>query len=612
MLSFTRNEVCEMQDARVYLELVRERGRKGLPLERVYRHLFDCELYLIAYGKLYRNNGATTKGSTEETVDGMSLAKIDTIIAALRMERYRWAPVRRVYIEKKHSKKKRALGLPTWSDKLLQEVIRLILDSYFDVQFSEHSHGFRPQRGCHTALQEIYETWAGTTWFLEGDISACFDSLSHDIVLETLAEYIHDGRFLQLIRGLLKAGYLEDWKWNRTLSGAPQGSIIGPILSNIYLSHLDKYVETTLIPAHTKGNRRKPNAAYSQLNNQIQRKRKQGKAEEVKALEKQRRELPSVDPYDPEYRRLRYLRYADDFLLSFIGPKEEIEEIKQQLGAFLQTRLKLELSQTKTLITHARTETAKFLGYHISTFQRDDAHERSYYKRRVLNGKVELSLPKAVIQEQCRRYMKGNKAIHRPEMENDSVFTIISFYQSVYRGIAEYYRMAHNLYRLNKLKWIMETSLTKTLAAKLKLSVRQVYEKYHATLLVNDKSYKGLQTIIQREGKKPLIAQWGGIPLQRRMGLPLNDTPTPYWDARVELVQRLLAETCELCGSHRDIEVHHIRALKDLKQDGRPEKPAWVKTMAARRRKTLVVCRSCHRDIHQGQPLKHHTHPNDA
>ena len=156
MLSSTRNEVCAMQDARVYLELVRERGKKGLPLERVYRQLFNRELYLIAYGKLYRNDGATTKGSTEETVDGMSLAKIDAIIAALRTERYQWTPVRRVYIEKKHSTKKRALGLPTWSDKLLQEVIRLILDSYFDVQFSEHSHGFRPGRGCHDTIEKSF------------------------------------------------------------------------------------------------------------------------------------------------------------------------------------------------------------------------------------------------------------------------------------------------------------------------------------------------------------------------------------------------------------------------------------------------------------------------
>src|SRR2546430_4758562 len=294
MLSSNRNEVCEMQNARVYLELIRERGKKGLPLERVYRQLFNRELYLLAYGKLYRNRGATTQGSTGETVDGMSLAKIDSIIATLRAERYRWTPVRRVYIEKKHSTKKRALGLPSWSDKLLQEVIRLILDSYFDVQFSDSSHGFRPGRGCHTALQDIYETWAGTTWYLEGDISACFESLSHKILLETLAKYIHDGRFLQLIRGLLKAGYFEDWQWNRTLSGAPQGSIIGPILSNIYLSHLDRFVETTLIPAYTKGERRKANPAYSRLTSQIQRKRKQGKTKEVKALEKQRRELPSV------------------------------------------------------------------------------------------------------------------------------------------------------------------------------------------------------------------------------------------------------------------------------------------------------------------------------
>lgn len=594
-----------MQDARVYLGLVQERGKKGLPISRVYRQLYNRDLYLIAYGKIYRNAGAMTQGTTEETVDAMSLAKIDAIINALRQERYQWKPVRRVYIPKRNSTKKRALGLPTWSDKLLQEVIRLILDAYFEPSFSDHSHGFRPQRGCHTALKDIYESWAGMTWYIEGDISACFDSLSHDLLLDTLAEHIHDGRFLRLIRSLLKAGYLENWQWNRTLSGAPQGSIIGPILSNIYLSKLDVYVEETLIPAYTKGDRRVANPAYSHLNNTIRRKRKQGKIEEVKRLEMQRRALPSVDPYDPDYRRLRYCRYADDWLLGFIGTRGEAEEVKSQIGTFLTEHLKLELSKTKTLITHARTEKAHFLGYEISTFQRDDARECTYYKRRVLNGKVELSLPTRVIQEQSQRYMKGNKPIHRPEMENDSVFTIISYYQGVYRGIVEYYRMAHNVYLLNKLKWIMETSLTKTLAAKLKLSVRKIYEKYHTTLLVDQKPYKGLQIVIERkEGKKPLVARWGGIPLRRRMDLPLPDTPYPYWDARTELVQRLLADTCELCGSQADVEVHHIRALKDLKRYGRTEKPAWVKTMAARHRKTLVVCSSCHKDIHHGRLLK--------
>jgi len=217
-----------MRSATTILEVISERGKKGLPLERVYRLLFNRDLYLMAYGKLYRNKGALTPGSTTETVDAMSLAKMDAIIEALRQERYRWTPVRRIYIEKKHSTKKRPLGLPTWSDKVLQEVIRLILESYFEPTMSDNSHGFRPRRGCHTALRQIDRAWLGTTWYVEGDIRACFDSLDHHILLDILAQHIHDGRFLRLIRELLQAGYLEEWNYHATLSGAPQGGICTP------------------------------------------------------------------------------------------------------------------------------------------------------------------------------------------------------------------------------------------------------------------------------------------------------------------------------------------------------------------------------------------------
>ena len=241
-----------MREAKAILELIRERGQKGLPLERVYRLLYNPDLYLMAYGKIYRNNGSLTPGVTEETADGMSMNKITSLIEALRYERYVWSPVKRVYIPKKEGTK-RPLGLPPWSDKLLEEVIRLILEAFYEPQFSDHSHGFRPGRGCHTALREIYYNWGGTTWFVEGDISKCFDSLSHDLLLSTLGEKIHDGRFLQLLKGLLKAGYLEDWKWNETHSGAPQGGIVSPTLSNLYLDKLDQYVEKVLIPAHTTG-----------------------------------------------------------------------------------------------------------------------------------------------------------------------------------------------------------------------------------------------------------------------------------------------------------------------------------------------------------------------
>ena len=258
-----------MRIAETVLDVIRERGRRGLPLEDIYRQLFNPDLYLKAYGRLYRNDGAMTPGATAETVDGMSLEKINTIIEALHYERYRWTPVRRTYIPKKHgSKKLRPLGLPTWTDKLLQEVIRLILEAYYEPQFSCHSHGYRPGLGCHTALEEVTK-WKGVKWYVEGDISQCFDSFDHSVMLSILAEKLHDNRFLRLISDLLKAGYMEDWRYNATLSGVPQGSVIGPILSNIYLAKLDQFVETMLLPRYNREERRRENPPYKTLMNEI-------------------------------------------------------------------------------------------------------------------------------------------------------------------------------------------------------------------------------------------------------------------------------------------------------------------------------------------------------
>lgn len=590
-----------MRDATTILGIIHERGKQGLPLERVYRLLFNRDLYLMAYGKIYRNTGATTPGSTSETADEMSLQKIDTIIEALRFERYRWIPTRRVYIEKKNSTKKRPLSMPTWSDKLLQEVIRLILESYFEPTFSDLSHGFRPGRGCHTALRQIDDNWHGVCWFIEGDIKACFDSLSHEVLMQALSEYIHDGRFLRLIRELLQAGYLEEWRYNATLSGAPQGGIVSPILSNIYLNKLDHYMENTLIPKYTKGARRKKNRKYDNLLCQGYRLRKRGQYTEAAKARKAAQKFPSVDLNDPDYRRLKFVRYADDWLLGLIGTKEEAEQIKEQIKTFLHEELKLELSDEKTLITHARTESARFLSYHISASQDDT---RQTKKKRSVNGVMRLRVPRDLLRKKCQKYQKHNKPVHRKELTNNTVFSIVAQYQSEFRGFAEYYQLANDLHRLNSLKWIMEQSLAKTLATKLKITVKKVHKKYGATWTVEGRTCKGLQATVPREGKNPLIAKWGGIPLKRRLQAILNDQPPIFWPSRSELEKRLLADTCELCGSMDQIEVHHIRALKDLEQKGRREKPLWVKVMSARRRKTLVVCWLCHRSIHAGQPVK--------
>jgi group II intron reverse transcriptase/maturase len=429
-----------MRNAETILDIIRERGRRKLPLEDIYRQLYNRDLYLRAYSRLYRNHGAMTPGATNETVDGMTLTKIEAIITTLREERYRWTPVRRTQIPKK-SGKLRMLGLPTWSDKLLQEVIRSLLETYYEPQFSQHSHGFRTGRGCHSALEEITRHWRGVKWYVEGDISRCFDSLDHEVMLSILQEKLHDNRFLRLLSNLLKAGYLEDWKYHDGLSGVPQGSVVGPILSNIYLDRLDQFVETVLLPVHNRGDRRRPYQPYMALLNRARRKRMAGEREEARKLRQQAQKMPSRDPNDPNFRRLWYCRYADDWLLGFSGPREEAEQIKAQVAEFLRDQLKLELSQEKTLITHARTEAARFLGYEIISQDADDKHCRRV-KRRSINGAPGLKVPVDVIRAKCSKYMKRGKPIQRAERLSDSDFTIVAQYQAEYRGIVQYYLRA--------------------------------------------------------------------------------------------------------------------------------------------------------------------------
>jgi group II intron reverse transcriptase/maturase len=495
--------------------------------------------------------------------------------------------------------------MPVWSDKLLQEVIRLILEAYFEPQFSDHSHGFRPERGCHTALREIYYNWSGTTWFIEGDISQCFDRLDHELIIQELSEHIHDGRFLRLMRELLDAGYMEDWTYNQTYSGVPQGGVVSPILANILLSRLDRFVEEKLIPQYTKGDKRKLNREYQRLTWQAYQEKRKGNARKAARLRKKFQKLPSVD-IGPDFRRLKYVRYADDFLLGFTGTKAEAEEIKRQLQQFLREEVKLELSETKTLVTHARSEAARFLGYEVTVLHKDSQRSKTYL-RRSLNGRIGFRVPEDVLKEKCERYMQNGKAVHRAELIYDSDFTMIAKYQVEFRGIANYYRLAYNMGALGKLEWVMQNSLLKTLAAKLQISMGQVMNKYKAEIEVDGRKTKVFQITIPREDRKPLVATWGGVSLSWDIKATLKEKPTMIWGERTELVQRLLADTCELCGSHEDVEVHHVRKMSNLHEYPGREKPEWVKRMIALKRKTLLLCRTCHEDVDLGRPLRRQT-----
>jgi group II intron reverse transcriptase/maturase len=591
-------EVRVMRNAETVLDVVRDRGRRGLPLERLYRQLFNPQLYLLAYGRVYANHGAMTPGADGETADGMSLTGIGRIIGALRQERYRFRPVKRAYIPKKNGKK-RPLGLPSWSDKIVGEVIRLLLEAYYEPRFSGNSHGFRPGRGCHTALTKVAETWTGTTWFIESDISDCFGSLDHEVMLSALAENINDNRFLRLIKQMLKAGYLEDWEWNATLSGVPQGGVVSPVLSNIYLDRMDKFAETILMPEYTRGKARASNPAYKRTGTAIRRARRHGDRAAERELLRQLHGTPSMDTRDPGYRRLRYTRYADDALLGFTGPKAEAEEIRSRLARFLRDDLKLELSREKTLITHARTQAAKFLGYEI-TVAHDDRQITGGIRR--LNGTVQLRVPKTVIKAKCAPYLQRGKPASRPALKDRDDHAIISTYGAEYRGIVQYYLLAGDVWRLNRLEWVMKTSMLKTLAHRHRSTVTKMARKYKAVTATPSGPRRCFEARVERHDRKPLAARFGGIPLKRQKRTAINDRPQPQARPRQrELVTRLLAGQCEWCEQPAPVEAHQVRKLADLTRTGQPQ-PAWATIMARKRRKTLIVCAPCHAAIHAGNP----------
>ncbi len=600
-----------MQNTEQLLQAMRKMGEKHIPLTRVYRNLFNQELFLTAYDKIARNHGALTPGTESETVDGMSLNRIQRIIDQLRSEQFRFRPARRISIPKK-SGGSRPLGIPNFSEKLVQEAVRQILEAYYEPRFRDSSHGFRPERGCHTALISLQRNFKGATWFIEGDIRGCFDNIDQGLLMEILARDIHDGRLLNLIRMMLEAGYFEDWQYHHSYSGTPQGGILSPLLSNIYLTELDVFIEDVLVPQYTRGKKRGCNLEYLKLGYLISKARKAGEVEQVKRLENLRRQIPSQDVQDQDYRRLHYIRYADDFILSFAGPKSEAEDIKTAIATFLKDKLHLEMSATKTLITHARTQQARFLGYAICVYHSNEKlfpRTGTPTKTRNANACIRLGIPFGKIEELMKSYQRNGKPVHETGLLAFSDAQIIDIYQRRFLGLAQFYKYAVDRGRLSQLKYVMEVALTKTLACKFKSKVTHIYQKYGRKRAFNGYIYKTLEVEVPtKTGVRNIF--WGAISLKvvKTGNQPIVDNRGPYAFLSVshtDLIKRLQANQCEICGSQEPCEVHHIRKLVDLKNRwrGRKEKPDWVIRMIAMRRKTLVVCVKCHDAIHSGNPL---------
>lgn len=578
--------------------------------ERLYRILFNEELFYVAYQKIASNGGSTTKGSDGRSIDEMSLARIETLIASLKDESYQPHPSRRVHIPKKNGKT-RPLGIPAFEDKLVQEVVRMILEAIYEGHFETTSHGFRPKRSCHTALLHIQKTFSGAKWFIEGDIKGFFDNIDHDVLVGILRERISDDRFIRLIRKFLKAGYVEDWTFHNTYSGMPQGGIVSPILANIYLDKLDKYVKE-YIRHFDMGTKRRPGKESNDLANERKRTvRKLKKVKDgtekaalvarLKAIEQERAAFPSGDEMDGSYRRLKYIRYADDFILGVIGSKEDALRIKEDIKSFLSESLALELSEEKTLITHTG-KSAKFLGYEITVtrnnHQRRDVQGRL---RRTYGKRVRLNVSMATLRDKLLEYgameikLRNGKEVWKPKCRSGLIFNddleILDRYNRETVGFCNYYLIANNCVVLHNFRYIMEYSMYKTFAGKYRSTVRKINKKYRRNKLFTVKyEQKGAiksRTFYKTSFKRRTTAFNGSCDIE------------PYSIAdvsRTNLTDRLKAEKCELCGATGKLIMHHVRNLKDLK-----EKESWKRLMSARKRKTIALCPSCHRLRHLGK-----------
>ncbi len=591
------------------LERMKENSEKNKEevFTRLYRYLLRPDLYFIAYQKLYSNNGAATEGIDRDTADGFSEAKVEKLIASLADESYCPKPSRRIYLKKPNGKR-RPLGIPSFSDKLVQEVLRMVLEAVYEPIFSETSHGFRPGKSCHTALCYARYNLNGTRWFIEGDIKGCFDNINHEVLIRCIQKKIKDARLMKLIHKFLKAGYLDDFVYHNTYSGCPQGGIISPILANIYLHELDLYV-AELSKGFQKPYKSRITAEYSRLSGRMTRvKQKIKKAEEagnmaekerlLKELKKLRSQLLKTPCKSQTDKEIKYVRYADDFIIGVRGSREDCEEIKRKLSCFIRDSLKMELSEEKTLITHSNTY-ARFLGYDMRIRRSNVIKPNGRgTTQRTMSNHMELAVP---LGDKIQPFLfkhgvvkqKENgelEPVHRNDLLRLTDLEIVSAYDAELRGICNFYYLAGNFYKLHYLSYLMEYSCLKTLAFKHRCTIGKIKEKF------SDKKGGWCIPYETKKGMKYLyLSKHSDCAKGKEASDTIPGMTMIHKHTRSTLESRLKAKTCELCGctESRQFEIHHVNKLKNLKG-----KEPWEVMMIAKRRKTMVVCYECHKKIH--------------
>jgi group II intron reverse transcriptase/maturase len=636
----------------------------------LYRFLYKKDMYISAYEKIKQNKGALTKGTTQETLDGFSLKRVENVISTMRDNKFEFNPARRIYIPKV-SGGQRPLGIPNATDKIVQEVIRMILEAIYEPVFLTNSHGFRPNRSCHSALLQVKQQFNGIKWVVEGDIQGAYDTIDHTILLKLLKRKIQDERFIQIIQKALKAGYLDQSSPVTSLIGTPQGSIVSPILANIYFHELDVFIETLQTKYQTKVEdvRRRTTTKYNELRTLITQEEQAIKnctdpierktiAQRIKRVKRQR---TMVKAYETESIPIliRYVRYADDWIVGINGPKKIAIEIKDEIATFLNSKLMLKLSPEKTKLTYLKNEKALFLGYdiHINSTVKVakllTPSNKVVYKRTTgnliqLNAPIDRIISRLCIKGFCDG--KGNPISKRSwTVQSDEI--IVQAFNRVLIGILNYYSGAENQRKLIRIQFILQHSCACTLAHKHKSTVAKIYAKHGSAMEVK---YKILATNKLDTTDKPDTRKMDATSSTTISPFTMSESPTTnnsgittpqendsqgrqetkvvstgdsqivrYKSVRLQLrkfnksqikwfvkqkfydpfkvyinrrVRSKLAENCCICGIDVDVEIHNIKHVKS------PESgKGFSQIMGLINRKQIPVCRDCHMSIHAGK-----------
>lgn len=579
----------------------------------LYRLMYRHDLFVVAYERLKSNPGNMTPGPDGSTLDGFSMKSIENIVNQMRDESFQFSRARRVQIPKAKGGT-RPLGIAPPRDKVVQEVMRMILECIYDSphgsSFSESSHGFRPGRGCHTALKAIRTHWSGVNWIVEGDVKAAFDNIDHDILIRTLRRRISDERFLRLVRKALTAGYYEFHRPVNSVVGTPQGSVLSPILCNVFLNELDQFCELLTL-RQNRGKAKSRNPDYRRVEARLGwLRRKLGtnpdddtKRALVEELRERKKALVKLSPImdDGSFIRVKYVRYADDFVIGVNGPQSLAEQIRTEVGDFMRDHLSLTLSMEKTHIRHAKTEEAFFLGTRIRIgsaspkVQRIETYGVSVKKRTAGWTPVMLAPVSQLVQ---RLYSKGfcdadGTPKSRPawgQMDDDQ---IIQMYNSVLQGLLNYYSFVDNYSKLNRVQYILQMSAAKTLAGKHRTSARRQFQKRGRTLAVVTATQKGKERVTALK----LESDWSRKP-NRFLGGDGSFDPNAAIQFHYRLRTRSkLDAACVVCGSCDDVVMHHLRHVRKMGE----RLKGFDRILAVVNRKQIPVCNPCHGKIHRGE-----------